>query len=108
MPAALAVCVCLLAGPGTKADTSIKITEQADSLLIETDQLQARIIKKGYVSGTAAGSLLDKKTGARDVGFGLHIMDFLMAPGWRDDGYLRDLKVHGDLPKHFGLPTNRI
>jgi len=44
---------------------------------------------------------LDKRTGARDVGFGLHIMDFLMAPGWRDDGYPRDAKVHGDLPKHY-------
>jgi hypothetical protein len=31
----------------------------------------------------------------------LHIMDFLMAPGWRDDGYLRDVKVHGNLPKHY-------
>jgi hypothetical protein len=28
-------------------------------------------------------------------------MDFLMAPGWRDDGYLRDVKVHGNLPKHY-------
>ncbi len=37
------------------------------------------------VSGIAQGSLLDKKTGARDVGFGLHIMDFLLGPGWRDD-----------------------
>ena len=31
--------------------------------------------------------LLDKKTKARDLGFGLHVMDFLLAPGWRDDGY---------------------
>jgi hypothetical protein len=28
-------------------------------------------------------------------------MDFLMAPGWRDDGYLRDPKIHGRLPKHY-------
>ena len=35
------------------------------------------------------------------LGFGLHIMDFLMAPGWRDDGYERDPKVHGNLPKHY-------
>src|SRR5262249_28746240 len=39
--------------------------------------------------------------GARDAGFGLHIMDFLLAPGWRDDGYPRDPKVHGNLPKHY-------
>ena len=24
-----------------------------------------------------------------------------MAPGWRDDGYPREAKVHGDLPKHY-------
>jgi hypothetical protein len=28
-------------------------------------------------------------------------MDFLMAPGWKDDGYLRDTKIHGNLPKHY-------
>src|SRR5262249_19695735 len=28
-------------------------------------------------------------------------MDFLLAPGWRDDGYTRDAKLHGDLPKHY-------
>ena len=64
-------------------------------------RLQARIRKKGYVSGVAAGTLLDKKTGAHDLGFGLHIMDFLMAPGWADDGYPRDPKLHGNLPKHY-------
>ena len=63
--------------------------------------LQAQIRKKGYVSGIARRSFLDKKTGARDVGFGLHIMDFLLGPGWKDDGYTRDPKVHGDLPKHY-------
>ncbi len=77
------------------------VREVKDGLEIETDQLVARINSKGYVSGVAAGSFLDKRTGARDVGFGLHIMDFLMAPGWRDDGYPRDKKVHGDLPKHY-------
>jgi hypothetical protein len=68
---------------------------------VETDALVARINTKGYVSGTAAGGLLDKKTGARDLGFGLHVMDFLLAPGWRDDGYTRDPKLHGNLPKHY-------
>ncbi len=28
-------------------------------------------------------------------------MDFLMAPGWRDDGYPRERKIHGNLPKHY-------
>ncbi len=79
----------------------IRVEQTEDAIQIDTDVLQARIRKKGYVSGIEKESLLDKKTGARDLGFGLHIMDFLMAPGWRDDGYHRDAKVHGNLPKHY-------
>jgi outer membrane protein assembly factor BamB len=79
----------------------IKVEDSGDELFIETDRLQAKVRKKGYVSGIAAASFLDKKTGARDAGFGLHIMDFLLGPGWRDDGYARDKKYHGNLPKHY-------
>ena len=68
---------------------------------IETDALSATIRKRGYVSGIAAGSFVDKKTGAHDLGFGLHIMDFLLAPGWRDDGYERTPAFHGNLAKHL-------
>jgi len=98
----------LAATPVAAQEPPIKLQEFADHLQIDTDALQAKIRKKGYVSGIATGSLLDKKTGAKDVGFGLHIMDFLLGPGWRDDDYTRDRKVHGNLPKHFGLQTNRI
>jgi hypothetical protein len=87
--------------PWPAAAAEIQVRTGEDFVEIETDSLVARIKTKGYVSGTAAGGLLDKKTGARDLGFGLHVMDFLMAPGWRDDGYPRDAKVHGDLPKHY-------
>jgi hypothetical protein len=80
---------------------AIKVKETDDYVQIDTDALQARIRKKGYVSGIAAGSFLDKKTGAIDAGFGLHIMDFLLGPGWKDDGYSRDAKYHGNLPKHY-------
>jgi hypothetical protein len=90
-----------LATTAPAAEPAIRVRETDEFVEIETDALKARINKKGYVSGVARGSLLDKKTGARELGFGLHIMDFLMAPGWRDDGYLRDRKVHGDLPKHY-------
>jgi hypothetical protein len=91
----------VMALPSTAAEPAIRVLQTDDDVQIETDALQARVRKKGYVSGIAQGSFLDKKTGAVDVGFGLHIMDFLMAPGWSDDGYLRDRKVHGDLPKHY-------
>jgi hypothetical protein len=89
--------------PGTAAESKdgIQVQQTGEGISIETDALKAEIRTKGYVSGTRAGTLLDKKTGAHDVGFGLHIMDFLMAPGWRDDGYPRDPKVHGHLPKHY-------
>jgi hypothetical protein len=90
-----------VAAPGAEPPPGVQVRETDDFVQVDTDALQARVRKKGYVSGIAAGSFLDKRTGARDLGFGLHIMDFLMAPGWRDDGYPRDPKVHGDLPKHY-------
>jgi hypothetical protein len=105
----LAVCLLVTAlpfppGPAAPAEgprAAVAVEETDEQVCIDTDALKARVRKRGYVSGVAGGSLLDKKTGARDLGFGLHVMDFLMAPGWRDDGYPRDPKVHGDLPKHY-------
>jgi hypothetical protein len=83
------------------AEPAIRVTQTDEYVQIDTDALQAKVRKKGYVSGVAQGSLLDRKTSATDVGFGLHIMDFLLGPGWRDDGYTREKKYHGDLPKHY-------
>jgi hypothetical protein len=90
-----------LSWAGADEGPGIQIKQADDFLQIDTAALQAQVRKKGYVSGIAAGSFLDKKTGAHDAGFGLHIMDFLMAPGWRDDGYPREPKIHGYLPKHY-------
>jgi hypothetical protein len=87
---------------GQTAEAPIKVHESDSQVIIETKALDAKINKKGYVSGIAAGSFVDRKTGARDLGFGLHIMDFLLGPGWREgDKYNRDAKVHGNLPKHY-------
>src|SRR5947208_7509517 len=97
----LTIALCLTAAGSVSAQPAIHVKETPDAIDIETDALHAQIRKRGYVSGIAQGSFVDKKTGARDAGFGLHIMDFLLAPGWRDDGYTRDLKLHGDLPKHY-------
>ncbi len=47
---------------------------------IETDALKAEVRTEGYTSGVAAGTLVDKKTGAKDIGFGLSIVDFLLEP----------------------------
>jgi len=86
---------------GTDRPAEIRIQREGPEIRIETDVLQAVVRTKGYVSGLAAGTFLDKKTKAHDLGFGLHIMDFLLAPGWSDDGYSRDPKLHGNLPKHY-------
>lgn len=78
----------------------IVVREAEDHLVIETELLEAHINIRGYVSGVARQGLLDKQTGARDLGFGLHVMDFLLAPGRRDDGYMNG-KYHGTIEKHY-------
>lgn len=95
------VCLGLAIATAHAQEKAPVVKENDDFVQIDTPHLQAKIKKHGYVSGIAANTLLDKKTGARDIGFGLHIMDFLMGPGWRDDGYSRDPKVHGNLPHHY-------
>jgi hypothetical protein len=79
-------------------EPAFKVTEDADRIRVVGDALEASVKKKGYVSGVEAGSLLDKKTGARDLGFGLDIVDWIMEPG-SDEEY-RD-KLPGDLPYVF-------
>lgn len=98
--AILLIAPILIAGVRVPAG-QVRVTENERQIHIETDAISATILKKGYVSGIAGGSFIDRKTGARDLGFGLHVMDFLLAPGWRDDGYERDPKIHGNLPKHY-------
>jgi hypothetical protein len=84
------------------APPPLQVKQTDETVQIETEALSATIRKKGYVSGVAAGTLIDKKTGAHDLGFGLHIMDFLLAPGWKDgDEYSREPKYHGKLAKHL-------
>jgi hypothetical protein len=95
------LCLSLSATALSAQEKAPVVQETGDYVQIDTAALQAKIRKKGYVSGIAAGSLLDKKTGARDQGFGLHIMDFLLGPGWKDDDYGREPKLHGNLPKHY-------
>jgi len=84
------------------------LDEDADEIRIETDALCAAVRKRGYVSGVAGGSFLDKRTGFHDPGFGLDIVDWLMEPG-SDEVYRTQLPaemvydwgnpVHGHRPK---------
>src|SRR5690349_20296060 len=102
-------CLCLLpllCSAGFAADYEVE--EAVDRITLRTPQLEAVIRKQGYVSGVAAGSLLDKKTGFRDAGFGLDIVDWIMEPG-SDEAYRDQLpkeliyafgnKYHGNTPK---------
>ena len=74
-------------------------------LLIETDLLSATVHTEGYVSGVGAGTLLDKTTGARDLGFGLDIADFLLEPLADEPGaaepYHTGDAYHGGIVKRY-------
>ena len=62
------------------------VAEADDEIRISTPQLEAAVRKKGYVTGVKAQSMVDKKTGAKDLGFGLDIADWIMEPG-SDEAY---------------------
>ena len=68
-----------VAAAATAAD--YQVSEDDQQVRIVTPQLEAAVLKKGYVSGVASRSFLDKKTGVHDPGFGLDIVDFILEPG---------------------------
>src|SRR5512139_4062749 len=69
----------LLADSGTTH--GFQIEETNERIALRGAVLDACIKKKGYVSGIEEGTFLDKKTGSRDLGFGLDIQDWIMEPG---------------------------
>ncbi len=75
------------------------ITETDTEIQLRGMAIDANIRKKGYVSGVAGGSFIDKKTGFHDLGFGLDIVDWIMEPG-SDASYRGQLPQ--DLPYEFG------
>ena len=97
LPCALFACVGFAPAAPEPAPT-FTVTEDGDRIHIAGNVLEASIKKKGYVSGVEAASLVDRKTGAHDLGFGLDIVDWIMEPG-SDEAY-RD-KLMGDLPYVF-------
>jgi hypothetical protein len=68
----------------------ITVAQNESEIVISTSALEAAIRKQGYVSGVYQGTFLDKKTGFRDVGFGLDIVDWLLEPG-SDQAYRAQL-----------------
>jgi len=87
----------VLLAPATHAP--IQVQDTPEKISISTPELQAAIARKGYVTGIAAGSLVDKQSGSHDAGFGLDIVDWIMEPG-SDQAY-RD-----QLPKEMIYPFN--
>lgn len=82
--------------------------EPATDLVIETDQIEVIVPTRGYVSGVKGGSFLDRKTGARDLGFGLSIVDFLLEPAVPGEPvpegqyeYGPALPAHGAIAKRY-------
>jgi len=83
-----------------------EVTIDGSTICVETDALSAEVHTEGYVSGVARGTLLDKATGARDLGFGLDIVDFLLEPlpdeaGGSEHPYHCGDAYHGDLVKRY-------
>lgn len=78
---AVVMAAVLAGGEARRASAEVHVIENDSEIRIDTPQLAALVRKKGYVTGIAGGSFLDKKTGFRDAGFGLDIVDWIMEPG---------------------------
>jgi hypothetical protein len=76
---------------GSDQDSWARVTEDERAIKIETEQLEAVIPKKDpkqWMTGIEKHSFLDKKTGFREAGDGLMVIDWLMEAGsdaeWAD------------------------
>lgn len=104
----LVVIFAVVCGVRLSAAEKTAISENDDEIRISTPKLEAAIRKRGYVTGVARQSLLDRQTGFRDAGFGLDIIDWIMEPGsdlaYRDQlerelVYQFGNEYHGQRPK---------
>ena len=93
------LCLVLICVPGGELLAQSTFEQTADEIRLSTATLQASIRRKGYVTGVAAQSFVDRKTGFRDAGFGLDIVDWIMEPG-SDEAY-RD-RLDKELIYEFG------
>ena len=96
----LAVCLTAVASAGTvlsdaPGDASwARVTEDDRAIKIDTDKLEAVIPKKSpkqWMTGIEKGSFLDKKSGFREAGDGLLVVDWIMEAG-SDEAYREQLK----------------
>src|SRR3989440_3834551 len=91
--------VSLIHSTSSNGANAFQVSEDDERIVISSPTLDAVLRKKGYVTGIAAGSFLDKKSGFRDAGFGLDIVDWIMEPG-SDEAY-RD-RLEKELIYQFG------
>src|SRR5256885_8136087 len=94
----LFVVVSIIHSTRSNGANEFQVSQDDERIVISSAALDAVVRKKGYVTGVAAGSFLDKKSGFRDVGYGLDIVDWIMEPG-SDEAYRDQLK--GDLAYLF-------
>ena len=67
------------------ADSTFQIQPAEDRINVTGEALDFAVKTKGYCTGIAAGSLVDKKTGFRDLGYGLDRVNAKgqIAPAWQ-------------------------
>ena len=106
----LASVVGLLVSAAAACAAEHQVSETADQIKTVTPQIEAAVRKRGYVSGVAAQSFLDKKSGFRDPGFGLDIADWIMEPG-NDAGYFDSIdemyRVYDQYKGHTALEVSQ-
>ena len=89
---------------GAGAPRAVRVSEDPQFIHVDTPDLAAAVCKTGYVTGVAQQSFLDKKTGFRDPGFGLDIVDWIMEPG-SDARLSRPPGPGDDLPQRRRVPS---
>jgi hypothetical protein len=104
----IALFLSMLLLPAVPSYSDERVSETDEVIKISLPDLEATIRKQGYVTGVAAQLFLDKKTGFRDAGYGLDIVDWIMEPG-SDEAYRDQLDkeliykfnndYHGKTPK---------
>jgi hypothetical protein len=67
--------------PAAPGGSEITLTQDDTEIRISTSALEATIRKQGFVTGVYQGTFLDKRTGFREAGYGLDIVDWLLEPG---------------------------
>src|SRR3954466_2748397 len=93
-PVALFLLLCAAA----PAAEPYSVSEDDQQITISTPELEAKVQKKGYVTGIRAQTFVDKKTGFKEAGYGLDIVDWIMEPG-SDEAY-RD-KIEKEMVYQF-------